>query len=264
LTQARADATAKQGEAQQVLKRERDNAFDEVVALKATVEELTQAREHAEARTVELSQRLSKVRQAKAKEIARSMGATLSLLVIAAAVATVGFWTYQLIWSAPRPVPAVTSDSTPEAEQQRLAAIEEAQHQAKAAGDAEAKLKAAEVEQQRLREEVQRQTKAATDADAKRRAAEAEQQRLAAVPSQSTPAATNTLFEIRRDTEAFSSSAAPTDFSGFVSSLDACEEKCRQSAKRNTFAFRKSSKACFLYSRADFRPDKSFDSGVRK
>src|SRR5262245_47808618 len=132
LTQARANATAKQAEAQQALKRERDSALDEVAALKQTVGELTQAREHAEARTVELSQRLSKVRQAKAKEIVRSMGATLSLLVIAAAVATVGFWTYQLIWSAPRPVLAVTSEAAQEAEQKTA--------------DLEAKLKTAEVE----------------------------------------------------------------------------------------------------------------------
>src|SRR5262245_32373231 len=200
LTQARAEATAKQADVQQALKREHDSALDEVAALKGTVEELTQARSDAEARVVDLSQRLSKVRQAKAKEIARSVGAKLSLLVIAAAVATVGFWTYHLIWSAPQPLPAVASDSTPEAEQQRLAAIEEAQRQGKVAADAETKLKAAEIEQQRLQEEVQGQAKAATelqtklqaaqaaqqqqaravaDADSKRKAAEAEQQRLA-------------------------------------------------------------------------------------
>jgi len=79
LTQARADATAKQPDAQQALKRERDNALDEVAALKGTVEELTQAREHAEARTVELSQRLRKVRQSKAQEIAGSIGAAYQL-----------------------------------------------------------------------------------------------------------------------------------------------------------------------------------------
>ena len=49
---------------------------------------------------------------------------------------------------------------------------------ANVAADAEAKLKAAEAEQQRLKEEVQRQTKAAADAEAKRKTAEAEQQRL--------------------------------------------------------------------------------------
>ena len=140
------------------------------------------------------------------------MGATLSLLVIATAVATVGFWTYHLIWSAPQPLPAVASDSTPEAEQQRVAAIEEAQRQAKAAADAETKLKAAEIEQQRLQEEVQgqakaatelqtklqaaqaeqqRQAKAAADADGKRRAAEAEQQRLKDEVQRQTKAATD-------------------------------------------------------------------------
>jgi TIR domain/PAN domain len=66
-----------------------------------------------------------------------------------------------------------------EAEQQRLK--EEEQRQAKAASDAEAKRKAAEAEQQRLKEEEQRQAKAASDAEAKRKAAEAEQQRLAAI-----------------------------------------------------------------------------------
>src|SRR5262245_11284080 len=176
LTQARADAKARQAEAQQTLKRERDSALDEVAALKASVEEVTQTRAHAEARVVDLSQPLRKVRQSKAQEIARSMGATLSLFVIAAAVATIGFWTYQLIWSGPQPLLAVTSESAPEAEQQRLK--DELQRQAKAASDAEAKLKAAETEQQRLKDEVQRQAKAAADADTKRRTAETEQQRL--------------------------------------------------------------------------------------
>src|SRR5262249_27257922 len=101
LTQARADATAKQAEAQQALKRERDSALDEVAALKTAVEELTQAREHAEARTVELSQRLRQVRQTKAQETVRSIGAAFSPFVIVVAVATLGFWTYQLIGSSP-------------------------------------------------------------------------------------------------------------------------------------------------------------------
>src|SRR5262249_18384477 len=95
LTQARTDATAKQAEAKQALKRERDSGLNEIAALKTTVGELTQAREHAEARTAELSERLRKVRQSKAQETARSIGAALSPLVIVAAVATLGFWTYQ-------------------------------------------------------------------------------------------------------------------------------------------------------------------------
>jgi hypothetical protein len=95
------------------------------------------------------------------------MGATLSPLIIAAAVATAGFWTYQLIWSGPETVSADTA-----------AIREEAQRQAQAAADAEAKLTAAEAEQQRLNEAVQRQAKTAADSDAKLKASQTEQQRL--------------------------------------------------------------------------------------
>jgi invasion protein IalB len=200
LTQARA-------EAQQALTRDRNKAVAEVAALKTSVEELTKARTDAEARAVELSQRLTKVRQSKTQEIVRSVGTALSPFVIVAAVATAGFWTYQLIWSAPQPSPAITSDSTADAqtklkaaeiEQQRLqeevqgqakAATElqtklqavqaEQQQQARAVAEADSKRKAAEAEQQRLKEEVQRQTKAAADTDTKLKAALTEQQRLA-------------------------------------------------------------------------------------
>jgi hypothetical protein len=89
--------------------------------------------------------------------------------VIAAALATVGIWTYQLIWPAPQPVPAVITE-TMEAEREQAAIREEQLRQA--AADTQAKLEAAEGEQQRLKDEVQRQTKVATDADTKRQAAE--------------------------------------------------------------------------------------------
>jgi hypothetical protein len=82
------------------LKREHDKAFDEAAALRATVEELTQARADAEARVAELSQHLRKVRQSKAQEIARSLGVAIPLFVLAAALATIGFWTYHLVWPA--------------------------------------------------------------------------------------------------------------------------------------------------------------------
>jgi hypothetical protein len=187
LTQARADAKAKQAEAQQASTLERNKALAEVATLKTTVEELTRARADSNAQVVDLSQRLRNVRKSKAQEIARSIGAALSPLVLAAAVATVGFWTYQLFWSMPRPPLAVTSEM-PEAERQRLAAIkEEEQRQAKA--DVEAKLKAAEAEQQQLKEEAQRQTKAAADAEVKRKAAEVEQQRLKEEAQRQTKAA---------------------------------------------------------------------------
>jgi hypothetical protein len=147
-------------------------------SLKTTVEELTQARADADARVLDLSQRLRNVRKSKAQETARSISAALPPFVIVAALATLGFWTYQLIWSAPPPLLAVTSESMPEAEQQRLAAIKEAGQLQSKAADAEAKLQAAEAEQLRLKEDVQRQSTLAADADSKRKAAEAEQQRL--------------------------------------------------------------------------------------
>src|SRR5262249_28744823 len=201
---------------------------EEVAAAKATVEGLTQAREHAEARAVELSQHLRKVRQSKAQETARSIGAALSPFVVAAAVATLGFWTYQLIWSAPQPLLAVTSESAPEAEQQRLVAIkEEEQRQAKTA-DLEAKLNAAEAEQQRLKEEVRRQTKAAADAETKLKAAEAEQQR------QAQSARTTGLFTIRTNTEAYSGILVGTPLPP-VSSTAACEERCAGLASCQAF-----------------------------
>jgi hypothetical protein len=278
LTKARADDTSKQAEAQQALKRERDSALHEIAAVKGTVEELTQAREHAEARTVELSQRLRKASQSKAQEIARSIGAALSPLVIAAAVATLGFWAYQLIWSAPQSL-APTTDEAAIAQQSELQATvlaakaeaqrkveeaeqfkEEAQRQAKAAADAAAKLKTAEADQQRLKDEVQRQAKAAGDAEAKLKAAEIEQQRLkgevqrqakaagdadakrgtAEAASQSSPAATDKLFEIRPNMEA----RAKDRWGGYyqfvlVRSIGECAQKCTQSERCKVFTFQK-------------------------
>ena len=335
---------AKEADTQLGLQRERDSALDEIAALKGTVAELTRARSEAEARKTDTlqqvaalkvtvdevtrarsdaEQRLSKLRQTKAKEIVQS----ISPFVIAAAVATVGIWTYQLIWRAPQPLPAIISNSTSdleaklnaaELEQQRLteqvqrqekvaaeaqtklqAAQAELQNQAKAATDADSKRKTAEDEQQRLKAELQRQAKAAADADTARKAAEDERQRLAAkleeerkatatarpsvvpaaqpspalpqpapaasAPSQSTPTVmASTLFEIRRNTEAFGSENNSGDYVGIVVSLEDCEQKCRQSTSCNAFAFSKSNKGCFLYPRPELKPHTLYDSGVRQ
>jgi TIR domain/PAN domain len=198
---------AKEAETQQELKRDLDSALDEGAALKATVDTLTRVRSEAESREADnlrqvaalkatvdevtqarsdAEQRLSKLRQTKAKEIVRS----ISPFVIAAALATIGIWTYQLFWPAPQPLPAIISESTMAAEREQSAIREDQLRQA--AADTQAKLEAAEDEQQRLTNEVQRQIKAAgelqvalqrqgklaTDADAKRKVAEDEQQRL--------------------------------------------------------------------------------------
>src|SRR5262249_35507338 len=124
---------------------------------------------------------------------------SISPFVIAAAVATLGFWTYHLVRSASPPtaseqgsvqeaalLPVAVTDEVrrkveeveqfrKEAERQaNLAADADTKRQAaeKAAADAETKRKAAETDQQQLKLEVQRLTKAATDADTKRQAAE--------------------------------------------------------------------------------------------
>jgi chromosome segregation ATPase len=262
LTQARADAEAKHAEAQQALKREHDGVLEKVAALKTTVGELTQARADAEARAVELSQHLKKVRHSKAQEIVRSMGATLSPLIVAAAVATAGFWTYQLILSGPETVSADAAQrqtkaadakvKTAEAEQQALK--EQVRLQTKAATDADAKLRAAEAEQQRLKDEVQRQTKAAADADARRKAAEQQS------ANQPAPTGSSGPFTMRSNTEA---DGHPAGYPRAASSKSECEQTCAQSAACKIFTYNKSSRMCYTYSSADLKPNEIYDSGIR-
>jgi hypothetical protein len=184
---------AKEAQAHQDLKRELDKAVEDTAALQATIENISKARSEAEARGAEVAreiatlsatvdevtrartdaeQRLTKLRQTKAKEIVRS----ISPIVIAAALATLGIWAYQLVSPAPQPLPAIISESTMAAEREQGAIREDQLRQA--AADTQAKLEAAEDEQQRLKDELQRQIKAAGDFDSKRRAVEAEQQSL--------------------------------------------------------------------------------------
>jgi hypothetical protein len=138
-----------------------------------------------------------------AAERARRQGAerrgiirSISPLIIAAAVATVGFWTYQLIWPAPQPSSAIILPMT-EADRQRLNEV----FQAKVA-DFEAKLRAAAAEQQRLRDDLQRQTKAAEDAEEKLKAAEAEQQRFKEELQRQTKAAADAEYKRKAAAEA--------------------------------------------------------------
>src|SRR5262249_52000042 len=154
----REEAEEREAGTQQELERERDKASDQAAALTTTVAELTQAR--AEARGAELSQHLSKIKHSRQPRAASFAVVALQFGSIAAALATVGFWTYQLIWSAPQPSAAV---------QQRLE--EEVQRQTKTATELQTKLQAAQAE-------LQRQARAVADADSKRKFAEAVQQRL--------------------------------------------------------------------------------------
>src|SRR5262249_37328978 len=92
---------------------ERDKALDEVAELKATVEELAQARSDAEAREAAAQTELKRERsKAVYKAAALKVTVPAAFFVrrsvmqfgsIAAAVAF-GFWTYHFIWSAPQPL----------------------------------------------------------------------------------------------------------------------------------------------------------------
>jgi TIR domain/PAN domain len=277
----------KEAKIQQELKREGNEARDEVVALKGTVEELTRARSDAEAREAETARevaalkatiddvtrarsdaekRLSKIRQTKAKEIVRS----ISPFVIAAAVATVGIWTYQLIWPAPQPVPAVITE-TMEAEREQ-AAIEqqrlkdEVQRQTKATVEVEAKLQAAQTEEQR-------QAKAAAEAQTKLQTAEAAQQRLTeelrkaraelATKQVAPPQATTVLpaFESRPNMVA----QDPAPFVLNESTVALCQDRCTERESCKAFSFAKFTKRCYLYDFApSFGENTNFDSAVRK
>ena len=294
---------AKEAETQLGLQRERDSALDEIAALKGTVQELARARSEGEARETDTlqqvaalratvdevtrarsdaEQRLTKLRQTKAKEIARS----ISPFVIAAALVTLGVWTYQLVWPAPQPLPAVTSASisnleaklnAAEAQQQRL--TDEIQGQAKAAAEAQTKLQDADTKRQAAE-------KAAADADSKRRTAE---QQLAAkleeepkaaatarpsvVPAtqpspalpQPAPAATKGPFEIQRGVQAVRSTSNDWgDLLAVNTSAEECQQRCTQSAKCNAFTFNKVDKTCYSFSDAQLVPSTNFDSGVRQ
>jgi PAN domain len=190
---------AKEAQAHQDLKREFDKSLDEVATAKANVVELSQRLNEANAQ-VSSSARRIEVAKSAARAALFTQNPIMQFGSIAAVVATVGFWTYHLVGSAPTgsergsvqeaallPV-AVTDEArrkVEEAEQFR----KEAERQANLAADADAKRQAAEAEQQRLKDQLQRQAKAAADADSKRQAAEAEQQRLKVEVQRQTTAA---------------------------------------------------------------------------
>jgi hypothetical protein len=179
LTQARSAAEAREAQLQQDLKRESDKALDEVAAQKDLKRERDKALYEAAALRASV----------RAAWLARTP--VMQFGSIAAAIATLGFWTYQLLWSAPQPLLPTTSEPAIAQQSDLQAAVlaadaeaqrkvkeaeqlkEEARRQAKAAADAEAKSQAAEAEQQRLKEELQRQGKAAADLAAKLKTAEA-------------------------------------------------------------------------------------------
>jgi hypothetical protein len=68
-------------------------------------------------------------------------------------------------------------------------------------------------------------------------------------------------FTLRTKTEAYGS-----DFSDpaiYVPSIGQCEQKCAGSAKCSVFSYSSSSRGCFFYATANFKPNPNYDSGVK-
>jgi uncharacterized protein YhaN len=228
---------------------------------------VTRARLEGEAQVSDLSKRLaeanaqlSALTKSTTHQIGLAKGAMRAALVakssamqiisIAAAVATVGFWTYQLIWSA---------SQTKEAERELAAIKEEVQRQAKAATEADSKRKTAEAEQQRLKDEVQRQTKAAADADARRKAAE---ERTQAAVQQATPSNTSSRTNFERRTKMVAKGVPFENASG--SSAEECEAKCSLIEQCSAVSYSSAYRFCGLYSSSDLTPSLNWDTSIRK
>ena len=187
---------AKEAQAHQDLKREFDKSLDEVATAKANLVELSQRLDEANAQ-ISASARRIEVAKSAARAALFTQNPIMQFGSIAAVVATIGFWTYHLIWSAPPAsqqgsvqeaalLPVAVTDEVrrkieeaeqfkKEAERQaNLAADADTKRQSaeKLAADADSKRKVAEDGQQRLKLEVQRLSTAAADADSKRQAAE--------------------------------------------------------------------------------------------
>src|SRR5262245_29865610 len=135
LTRARSETEAWAAEVQ----RERDESLDQTAALKATAEELSRIRSESEAQVVELSQRLGEAnkqlsasnrRIEVAKSAARAALLTQNPIMqfgsIAAVVATIGFWTYHLVWPAAQRLTASAPPSVQEAALVPVAVVDEA------------------------------------------------------------------------------------------------------------------------------------------
>ena len=140
--------------------------------------------------------------------------------------------------------------------------------------ETEANSKVAEAEQQRLaalkalKLEEERRAKAEAEAEAKRKA-DAEQRRLADLKAEQERMAKTlpapSLFTIQRDVEASATGGARNE-SLYSRSIGECEQTCAQRPTCNVFTYAKSigAGACYLYTRAELKPNAGFDSGIRK
>jgi TIR domain-containing protein len=242
------------------LQRERDDALGHSQALKTTSEELGRIRSESEANIVELSRnldektaQLSALTKSSARQIglARSAmraalfarGSTMQFVSIAAAVATLSFWTYHLVGSASPPT-ASEQGSVEQASVLPVAVVEEArrkveeaeqfrkeaERQANLAADADAKRQAAEAEQQRLKDEVQRQAKAAAEAETRLQGAQAEQLRQAKATTDAETRLQAAQAEQQRQTR------AATDADGRRRAAEAEQQRLKDEVQRLTKA----------------------------
>jgi len=82
---------------------------------------------------------------------------------------------------------------------------------------------------------------------------------LDSTPSPSAEISTTRSFVIRKGTVASGPASAPATYVGAVGE---CEQRCAQSEACNVFTYSSSSRACYFYSRAELKPDSSYDSGI--
>jgi hypothetical protein len=189
---------AKEAETQLGLQRERDSALDEIAAAKANVVELSQRLDEANAQLSTSARRIKAAKDA-ARAALFTQNPIMQFGFIAAAVATLVFWTYHLVGSASPPtageqgsvqeaalLPVAVTDEARRKIEEAEQFKKEAERQTKAAAEVEAKLQVSQAEQQRqakaaaeaqtklqgAQAELQIQAKAAKDADTKRQAAE--------------------------------------------------------------------------------------------
>jgi hypothetical protein len=89
-------------------------------------------------------------------------------------------------------------------------------------------------------------------------------QLVGATAALSTTTASNSLFTVQRGMEASRALGYPQVDAFYSPSIGECEQKCAQRSNCNVFTYNKrSSGACYLYTRAELTSNPDFDSGVR-
>jgi hypothetical protein len=263
---------AKEVQAQEDLKRERDKAVDTVAALQQTLRQSTLAQSAAEQRAADLSKRLVEAETRAQEDLKRERDKTAD--AVAALQQTLHQSTLKQSETEQRlsdlsrrltevqgeartwPASAISPESGP--------ARESASGVVRFAGDRRALLVAVAGFFVAFVFWINWDTRPNLSKSSPSPPAVPPQAQSAPTTppvAQPSPANMSGLFTIMSNTEAYGGSI-PTYIS--VRSIEECEQSCRRSAACNTFAYSKISKSCFSYSDAKLRPNTSFDSGVRR